>query len=236
LKGIFEIGRLEFRILVAISIILVAASLTLDLLELAATVNIKNPYNIVSSGILLFLLYWLMQGADWARFILGICSPISFIILVPLLFFYDFGFNYSTLYLSVCTLTFGWFVYVLFLSNNFKAELAARRKQRRSEEAKELARLEADEIRRGGKLGGTMLVASLVTLYLAVGAFASVAGPAGADIRDEYHGVLGAPGVSRTKATAYPPVETASEASGHVAAERNGARYSRRDRGAFEIK
>ena len=48
-----------------------------------------------------------------------------------------------------------------------------------------------------------MLIASLVALYFGVGAKAAVAGPAGSDIREEYLGVLAAPGVSKAKAMAY---------------------------------
>ena len=48
-----------------------------------------------------------------------------------------------------------------------------------------------------------MLIASLVALYFAIGAIAAVAGPAGSDIREEYLGVLAAPGVSKAKAMAY---------------------------------
>jgi hypothetical protein len=142
-------GRLEFRLLVAIFMLLAIASLAANAIEFGLSGNIKNPSNIISSCFSLFVLYWLMQGANWARFVLGIISAISLTILVVVLFF-SVGFNFSTLYFSVCTLAFGWIVYVLFFSTNFKAELAARRKQRKSEEAEELARLEADEIRRRG--------------------------------------------------------------------------------------
>ena len=48
-----------------------------------------------------------------------------------------------------------------------------------------------------------MLIASLVALYFGIGAIAAVAGPAGSDIREEYLGVLAAPGVSKAKAVAY---------------------------------
>jgi hypothetical protein len=49
-------------------------------------------------------------------------------------------------------------------------------------------------------LEGAMSLASIVALYLAIGAAASVVGPAGADIRDQHAKALAVPGIPRTKA------------------------------------
>jgi hypothetical protein len=55
--------------------------------------------------------------------------------------------EFFTLLIVVSALFLGWCTYALLFSSDLKSELADRRRQRDAEDAKELARLEAEELR-----------------------------------------------------------------------------------------
>ena len=139
-------GRLQIRIIFALYALGALVSVAAGSIEFGLAGRIVNPSGIVSSLVALFLAYNMQKGADWARILLGMISGLGFIVSAVVLIFVA-RLEFFTLLIVVSALFLGWCTYVLLFSSDLKSELADRRRQRDAEDAKDLARLEAEELR-----------------------------------------------------------------------------------------
>jgi hypothetical protein len=93
---------------------------------------------LITSSVPVVVLFWLNQGARWARLVLGAISAFAFFVLGFVGLFVG-GLGEETLLILIIALAPGWCAYVLFFSRRLKRELELRRQRKESLDSDALA-------------------------------------------------------------------------------------------------
>ena len=138
-------GRLQLITIEVIYIVnaivgVVPAAIRLDIYGHPAT---AGP--LIASFIAVALLFWLNQGARWARLILGAISALAFFVVVLVGLFVG-GFGEETLLILIIGLAPGWCAYVLFFSRSLKRELELRRQRKEALDSDASTKLGAEDL------------------------------------------------------------------------------------------
>jgi hypothetical protein len=139
-------GRLQLIIIGVIYIANAIVGAVSAAIQIYTSGRLATALPLVVSLVPVGLLFWLNQGARWARLVLGAISTLAFFVLVLVGLFVG-GLGEETLLILIVALAPGWCAYVLFFSKSLKRELELRRQRKEALDSDVSTKLEAEELR-----------------------------------------------------------------------------------------